>query len=83
MSSDLHDPRALAKRKRREPPCHELVRVLSECDVAGAVADQPGETGTDRRGLHCCSFPFLVNELGRIEPRPLLRFEADIGPRLV
>jgi hypothetical protein len=59
------------------------VRVLAERDVAGAVADQPGETGADRRGLRCCSFPLLVNELGRIEPRPLLRFEADIGPRLV
>ena len=47
------------------------------------VADEPGESGTHGRGLDRRSLPFVVDELGSVEPGALLRFEADIGPRLV
>jgi hypothetical protein len=29
------------------------------------------------------ALPFLVHELCRLEPRALLRFESDVGPRLM
>jgi hypothetical protein len=57
--------------------------VLSEREVGGVVANEPGEAGADCGSLDRCAFPFLVDELGGIEPRALLRLEADIGPRLV
>jgi hypothetical protein len=59
------------------------VRVLSECDVARAVADQPREARADCGSLDSRPFPFLVDERRGIEPRALLRFEAGIGPRLM
>ncbi|HEU4692859.1 MAG TPA: hypothetical protein VFS23_31070 [Vicinamibacterales bacterium] len=57
--------------------------VVTEGDVARAVADQPGEPSADRGRLKCSAVPFLVDELRGVEPRTLLRLEADVGPRLV
>jgi hypothetical protein len=59
------------------------VGVLPESDVVWTVAEEPREACTDGGGLNRCPVPFLVDELCGIEPGALLRFEADIGPRLV
>jgi hypothetical protein len=77
------DSRPLQKRQRREPLRQQLVSVLSESDIVWGFAHQPGEAGADGGSLKGRPCPFLVDELGGVEPRVLLRFEADIGPRLV
>ena len=78
-----HDPRTFQERQGRQPARDELMRVLAECDIVRLIAEQPGETGLHLRRLSCRPRPLVVNELGRIEPRTLLRFEADVRPRLV
>jgi hypothetical protein len=59
------------------------VGVLSKRDVRGIVADEPGESGPHGGRLDGRAIPFLVDELRRVEPRALLRFESDVGPRLM
>ena len=57
--------------------------VLSESNVVGPVTDEPSESGADGVSLRCRSLPFVVDEFRGIEPRTLLRLEADIGPGLM
>ena len=71
------------KRKRREPSRHQFVCVLSESDVVSPVTDEPREAGANGGSVGSRSLPLVVNELRGIEPRTLLRLEADIGPRLM
>ena len=78
-----HDPRTIQEWQRRQPAGDELVRVLSECDVVGMIAEQPRKRGLHLRCLLARPRPLVVHELRRIEPRALLRLEADVGPRLV
>jgi hypothetical protein len=59
------------------------VGVLSQGDVPGLVADEPCEASPHRRRVNGRALPFLVHELCRLEPRALLRFESDVGPRLM
>jgi hypothetical protein len=57
--------------------------VLSESDVVGPVTDEPRESASDGICLRCRALPFVVDEFRGIEPRALLRLEADIGPGLM
>ena len=77
------DAPPLANRQRRQPPRDELVRVLPERDVIERVTNQPREARAHLCRLLCGTFPFVVDQLRRIQPRALLRVEADVGPRLV
>jgi YVTN family beta-propeller protein len=77
------DARTLEERECGEPACDELVGVLAERDVLCLVANETGETGADGRSLLCRSRPLFIDELRGVEPRTLLRFEPDIGPRLM
>ena len=71
------------ERQRREPSCHELVGVLSERDVLGAVAEQPCKPGAHAVGLDRGLLPLLVDVFGGIEPGALLRLESDVRPCLM
>jgi hypothetical protein len=59
------------------------VGVLAERDVRRVVAEQARETGPGAGRLRVRLLPFVVNVFGRIEPRPLLGLESDVGPCLV
>ena len=78
-----HELRPVAQRQRGEQSRHQFVCVRSERDVAVGVSEQPPETRLYARGLLGRPFPFVVHQLGRIEPGLLLRLERDVGPRLV
>jgi len=71
------------ERERGQPARDELVRVLAECDVLCAVADESSEASAHRCGLDRRSLPLVVDELCGIEPGALLRVEPDVRPRLV
>jgi YVTN family beta-propeller protein len=59
------------------------VRVLAKRDVLCAVAQETREACAHGRRLFGRSRPFVIDELGRVEPGTLLRLEPDIRPRLV
>jgi hypothetical protein len=59
------------------------MRVLSESDVLGLVADEPRKARANRGRLCRCSLPFVVDVLRGIEPRTLLCLESNIGPGLM
>jgi hypothetical protein len=77
------DARMGGERERGQPARDELVRVLAECDVLCAVADESSEASAHRCGLDRRSLPLVVDELCGIEPGALLRVEPDVRPRLV
>jgi len=75
--------RAFRERQRRQQPRHQLVSVLPQRDLAAAIVEQPPKSVAHKVGLLPGASPFLVDELGRVEPRALLRVEGDVGPGLV
>jgi hypothetical protein len=77
------DTAACAKRKSRQPTRHQFVRVLSERDVVGVVAQQARKAGAHTRRPLGRALPLVVDELRRIEPRALLCLEGDVRPRLM
>jgi hypothetical protein len=77
------DPRALAQRQRRQPSNDQFVRVLPERDVPRYVTNEAGEALADPLRLRRGFLPLQIDELGRVEPGPLLRREPDIGPGLM
>jgi hypothetical protein len=77
------DARTFEKRQRREPSRHQFMGVLSESDVVSPVTDESREAGANGGSLRGRSLPLVVDELRGIEPRTLLRREADIRPRLM
>jgi hypothetical protein len=77
------DARTLQEREGRQPSSDELVRVLAKRDVLCAVAQETRKACAHGRRLFGRSRPFVIDELGRVEPGTLLRLEPDIRPRLV
>ena len=68
---------------RRQQPHDQFVCVLTEDDVAVGIVQQSLPSGANAISDNAGAIPFVVHELGRIEPCPLLRFERDIGPCLM
>ena len=77
------DARTIQERERGQPSSDELVRVLDKRDVLCAVAQETRETCAHGRGPLGRSRPFVIDELGSVEPGTLLRLEPDVRPRLV
>lgn len=59
------------------------MRVFCQGNVFGRVVEQPRKAPPDLVGLLEREIPHIIDVLGRVEPRLLLRFECDIGPRLM
>ena len=78
-----HELRPGAERQRRQQPRDELVRVLTERDIAVGIVQQATETLLHAGGLLRRAHPFVVDQLRRVEPRPLLRIERHVRPRLM
>src|ERR1051325_1711858 len=74
---------ALLEGQGREEPRHQLVRVRRERDVVACIVEQTREPGAHLIRLLERLLPHIVDILGRIEPRLLLRLERDIAPRLM
>src|SRR5262245_42930445 len=83
LAGGRHETPPRLERQRRQPACHEFMRVLSERDVLRPVAEQTREPGTHACSLFKRAIPLVINELRRIEPRALLRLEGDVGPGLM
>ncbi len=81
--SDVISRGRARERQRGQQPRDQLVRVLPERDVTVGIVQEPPESRAHARGLFDRAFPFVVDELRRIEPGALLRFESDIGPGLM
>ena len=78
-----HDARAASQRQRRQPARDQFVRVLPEREVPRIVAKQGAESLADETRLLLRGRPFVVHELGCVEPCTLLRQECDVWPCLV
>ena len=68
--------RAVAQRERRQPSCHELVGVLAERNVLGAVAEQPRKPGTHARRPRPAPSPISRRRIRRHRAR------RAAGPRI-
>src|ERR1041385_4370971 len=74
---------ALLEGQGREEPRHQLVRVRRERDVVACIVEQTREPGAHLVRLLERLLPHIIDILGRIEPRLLLRLERHVGPRLM
>ncbi len=78
-----HQSRPGSERERGQQPRDELVRVLSECDVAVRIVEETPKARLHARRLSLGVLPLLVNVFRRVEPRALLRLESHVGPGLM
>ena len=59
------------------------MRVLAKRDRIGIVSNERRKAFSDAGRHRLGAFPLSVHELGGVEPGPLLRLEADVGPGLM
>jgi hypothetical protein len=72
-----------SQRQRRQQSRDELMRVLTERDVAVGIAEQSPKSGLHQRRLLGRALPLRIDEFRGVEPRLLLRLESNIRPGLV